>query len=521
MLLGSCSLQVLERVECASDEECADVFGLGATCVGAGFCEAAEEGDVPCTSSDDCLAQSGFGTYCAGATDAEPGLCEEASVLARCSQGSVPPDLLTGEYPMTIPVGIISDRSIQAHVDRDNAILLAISQLNEAGGIDGNPIGAVLCDIQTGAQSPFSDSMTRPDAAVAAGRWLVEQVGVTAILGPYESGDAEVVYAEVINDADLRGQAMLMTPSATDPAIAELDVTEVPTDNSPGLLWRTASSGTNQVQPLADALDERGVTSVAIVREASPFAGTFMATGQSLAQSFVDVWPGEVEQFTYAADSGSEREEKIREAGAALADGTADAVMFIGPTGDTRAFLAQATEDADFGDDVPIALPDTGALDEVFNGIDDPRLFDNVIAVRPRAQPGFVRDNFAESYQARYDNDPARTPFTAHAYDAAWFVALGLVFAAGEGESAAEETVSGYPVLDGQDVAAGLRRTVAGPDLRFVPSEWTTGISQLGQGRTVDVEGAASEYAWDLTTEEVDGEVELVVGGMDGTFMVP
>lgn len=519
IFVGGCSLQLLDRTECESDEQCAAAVGAGSSCLAEGFCAAVVEGaELLCQTTADCHARTGFGEACIGATEDEMGSCDSIPTNSRCLTNSVPGDLLTGNNTDRVVVGVISDRSITAHLDRDEAISLAVSEINESGGIDGNPLGLIVCDVQSGPGNPYGDGLTRPDAAIESARWLVQDVGVAGILGPYTSADAELVYAEVINDEALRGRAILISPSATDPAITELDVTTTPSNSNPGVFWRTAASGTEQVGPLVDAMEAQAVTNVAVIREQSPFAGTFMATGQSLAESFSEGWNGGIEQFTYGADKGSERDEKVREVGALLAAGEVDAVLFIGPIGDSRAFLTLATDSAEYGDDVPLFFPDSGAVDEIFDGISDPRLFDNITAVRPIPRPGFVLDNFVASFTARTGTDPLRSTFTAHAYDAAWLLSLSLVFATAEGEDAAAETESGYPVIAGGDVARGLRNTGAGTMLEFRPSEWTTGVSQFSQGRTVDVVGAASDYNWDFSIEEAPGMVEVVIGTDAGTF---
>ncbi len=526
LLLAGCSVLVLEPEPCQSNQQCTESFGAGSICADNGFCEITEGGANLCSTIADCLASGGFGQTCSGADpDAEEptGTCITAELPLRCTARFLPTTLFTdpGGNADSVVFGVLSDRSVRAHLDRENAISLAVSHINENGGIDDHPIGLVFCDIQEGSDAPFTDGLSRRDAVVDTAEWLVEVLGVPVILGPPSSGDTEIVFEDITNAQAVRGQTLLMSPSATDLSLTNFDIPQgqIASDNAPGMLWRTAPSAEPQVAALIGQMEADGVTNVAIIREQSPFAGTSSAPGESFAQRFGTDFSGASDQFTYEGGNVSGREQRIREVGMRLEAGEFDAVLFLGPFKDSREFLKEATDNLQYGDDLPLYFADTGAMDDLFTDIGDPRLFDNVYATRP-ALPvnSFILDNFVEAFDGAYGANALRSTFTAHAYDAVWFAALGSTWALFHGPESTAETESGYPLLRGIDIARGLRRTSVGSDLDFIPTEWPSGLSNFRSNRTVDAVGAASNYDFDLATEEAPAAAELLQGTAEGTF---
>ncbi|MEM6289955.1 MAG: ABC transporter substrate-binding protein [Myxococcota bacterium] len=524
--LASCSLIVVDATPCESDDQCGDLFGAGSICAASGYCEAPGEasGSLTCTSTAECLAGAGFGQTC-NLTDADeetPGVCESIEVPSRCSTRSFPADLAAdpGAYDDRIVIGVLTDSAIRSHADREDAIELAFKQINENGGLEGTQFGVLYCDIGEGTAGGFSDGLSRPDAAESVTDWLVNGAGVPAIIGAPSSGDTSLIFEEVANKQDVRGQTVVISASATDPSLVDFDVPArgSATDNNPGLLWRTAGDGTAQIAALVADMNDQGLSSVAVVREQSPFAGTQQAVGGSFAQSFVDAWDGEADQFAYAGGSTSGRDQKIREVDAAVGEGSFDAVLFVGPTADAAAYLRQATDDDAIPDGFPIYFSAPGANDEIFDGVGDARLFTSVVAAQPVPDGGFEYDSFNESFRAAYGNDPLRSTFTAEAYDAAWFIALGSAWALFQSDDTLTETESGLPVVRGEDIARGMRKTTTGTPVQFLPTEWSKVISQFRSGRPIDVVGAANQYAFDLGDEQAPAQVQLVIGTEDGGY---
>ena len=183
-----------------------------------------------CASTSDCRAAFGFGSVCGS-----DGLCAAATAAPRCTQ-TFPEDLWSSpeKYKDAIVLGSLMDRSSSTHAAREKSSRLAAKQVNDEGGVEGKEFAVVYCTYE--ADLAFDD-LEPADAAVASAHYLVDQLGVPAILGPAGSADTSAVYQALANTGTL-----VMSPSATSPALTGLDSDA--SDAAPGLLWRTAPPDT-------------------------------------------------------------------------------------------------------------------------------------------------------------------------------------------------------------------------------------------------------------------------------------
>ena len=98
-----------------------------------------------------------------------------------------------GARAETLTLGLltyISEGSSQNAQDRQRAFHLAVAHLNQAGGVFGRPVEAVV-----------ADTKLNPDTAVAEARRLIEDEGVHAIVGPSTSANARPVAEQVAGPA--------------------------------------------------------------------------------------------------------------------------------------------------------------------------------------------------------------------------------------------------------------------------------------------------------------------------------
>lgn len=522
---AACSLTVVDAEPCASDSQCDELFGGGAICGAGGFCEVPAETSesASCENTTDCLAAVGFGQICVVADTAMPGVCESIEVLSRCNK-SVPADLKDdlSAYRDRVVIGVLSDQSIQSHTDREDAIELAIGQLNENSGLGDAQLGAIFCDIGPGTTGGYSDGLARPDAADAITEWLVNQASVPGIIGAPSSNDTQLLFEDVVNKPDVRGNTVVISASATDPSLVDFDVPAAgaATDNNPGLLWRTAGDGSAQIEALISDMEDAELTNIIVVREQSPFAGTQLATGGSFAQSFLDAWSGEGEQATYPGGSPSARDQAIRDAANDIAAGDFDGLLFVGPTEDAKVALALLT-DGEVPEGFPIYFDAAGSNDELFADVQDSRLFPTVRAARPVVRDTSEYGSFRSAFMSSFGYQPSRSTFTAQAYDAVWLMAAGAVWAIEQGDDTIADTASGLPVIRGEDIARGMRKTSTGTAVSFVPTDWARIISQFSAGRSIDVTGAAGNYDFNLGDEQAPADAEIVVGSENGSFSLP
>jgi len=502
--LWGCSLSTTEQTACASDEVCATAFGPRASCGADGYCNVPAVGS--CAATADCRRSVGFGSSC------DDGQCVDISAVPRCDARAYPEDLLESpdDHRERLVFGMLMDHGIEAHVQRENAAELAASQINAEHGIDGRQLGIIFCDVHGGDEDPYDDALSRTDAAVASAQWLVNVVELPVVIGPASSGDTTRVYTDVVRPAG--GRTLEITPSGTSPSLTNLDPPA--TDDAPGLLWRSAPSATQQGEIIAQHMAERGqpsISNVAIIHEDAAF-------GQAVAAAFGELWKqdfsGSFRVFDYGAGDIAELREQVTTVGGRIDE--FHAVLILGQVDEMRVFMSAATDDPNYGDDLPIYLGDTGANTEIFKDASSDRLFDNILAATVDLPDSFVNTSFNDTFIDRYDADPRDFSFTANAYDAVWLAALGAVWATYHGDG--EEDAAGHREVDGTSVARGLRRTAGGEaEIHFVKTEWPSGVAQLMAGSLIDVTGASGSHEWDPVTEEAPGPTALIRIDPEGT----
>jgi branched-chain amino acid transport system substrate-binding protein len=377
------------------------------------------------------------------------------------------------------------DRSVETHKARENSAQLAVTQANAAGGLEGRLFAQVFCTVEENTEY---DELKRADAAVASAKWLVETLGVPAIVGPSASGDASAVFAAIQET-----QTVVISPSATSPALTGEDVTS-PSDESPGFLWRTAPPDSIQGQVIAQDLRARDVSTVEVVYQVGAY-------GEELSRVFQEEF---AKQGGTADDSPSVYTD-VTEVGplaSTIADSSAEVVLFISSqAADVAAFLNAAS----VGGLLPkyqtkgIFLTDAAANADVLMGA-QPDLFPNVRGTRPAKATGPVNAAFNGAYASAFDGvDVSQFSFTAHSFDAAWLVLYG---------SAWSHLQLGGEV-SGLGIARGLRRISSGETVEVGGSKYKTVIQAFRNGGTVDVVGASGELDYDPATEETTAPFEV------------
>ena len=459
--VASCTFSRTDFQECSSNQDCQSVFGLGSSCNSDGLCEASERN-------------------------------------VRCDQ-QYPSDLFTDslKHADTIVFGSLMDRSAETKVARERAAQLAIVGANEAGGLEGRSFGMVFCNIE--AQD---DSEVRSENAVEAANYLVDTLGVPAIFGPSASGDTQTVFLDLESSGTL-----MISPSATSPALTSLDG-DSPSDDTPGLLWRTAPPDDLQGKAIAaDLLKDSGLRSsgtasvnkIAIIFEQGPY-------GEGLATVLSDEYEALCAGGTCLVDLRPYSNDSTRNAAIAEVGGDAatEEVVFISSSvSEVVAFLdAAAAINGFVMDGKRIFLTDSAANADVINGVGTDasnNLFDQIRGTRPKplTQGEFAFGLFRAAYSAEYGEFPDQFSFTANSYDAGWLLVFGATWALLQEGS-----------LDGLSMAKGLRKLSSGEDIDVQPTNYTAIRTKFQAGTSVNIEGASGELNFDPATEETSGPVE-------------
>jgi branched-chain amino acid transport system substrate-binding protein len=427
-----------------------------------------------CKAHGDCRSAFGIGSTCG-----DDGLCAAPVVNKRCAT-TFPEDLFTRpeNYKNAVVFGSLMDHSSSTHQRRERSSRLAAKQINEERGMDGRTMAIVFCTYEENIQL---DNLKPTDAAVASARYLVNVLGVPAMIGPAGSGDASAVYQA------LRGTgALVMSPSATSPALTDLDPQA--TDAKPGLLWRTAPPDTLQGPIIAADMAARGVTDVMIIAQRGAY-------GEGLATVFQQAFSRPVPVRLFGTEN--ERNALVTEGGSA----SASEVLFISSTqADVIAFLQAAGQNSGYQTKT-FFLTDSAANKEVIDG-SPPGVLDRIRGTRPTpvdsGEPVF--NNFRGSYASEYNEDVTAFSFTAHTYDATWLVFYGSAWS-----NINEKNISGL------GIAKGLRKISSGREFNIQPLTWGSIVEQFRSGSGVNVRGASGTLDYDPATEETSAPIQVWV----------
>lgn len=442
LFLSSCSLQTFDQQDCSSHQECRAAFGLGSTCSMDGFCSSAQR-------------------------------------HPRCTR-TYPEDLF--EHPGTatntdLIFGTLFNQENETHRAREKAVLLAISQVNDAGGLEGQRFGLVLCDI---APKVGDSAESTAAGAVAAGRYLSETLGLAVLLGPSASSDVGTVYAQLRNTG-----VLLISPSATSPALTALDGGN-PTDESPGRLWRTAPPDSLQGMVIAEDMTRRDVQHVAVIAKRDEY-------GEGLSSIFLEHTSANATLLFFR--SAGELSEVTTQVG----NSDVQEVLFIASAQDDVAGFLNAAGALDGYADKNIFLTDSAATQNTLgSGADE--LFPRIRGTRPNqaSNQDPVYGTFIAGYLAAYREDVTTYSFTAHSYDMTWLAMLGTAWAVLQEDQ-----------VEGLTIARGIRKLSSGDEFSVTPSNWRGVVQRFREGDGVNLHGASGTLDFDPQTEETTGPIDV------------
>jgi branched-chain amino acid transport system substrate-binding protein len=460
LLLTGCSLSTVDVVDCDTNAECRDAFGLGSVC-----------------------------------TDA--GTCDVVDLDARC-ETVFPTDLtLPIDSATTHVIGTVFDHTLDTHVGRYQSAQLAVKQANDNGGLDTHDFAIIHCNNQDDTEDNVFDGLTKDDASVAVASFLADEIGVPAIVGPAASSRTEQVHNEVAVPNDM----LVVSPSATSPNLTPLGGA---TPQTPDLLWRTAPPDGAQAAAISfdmlnnvdaddsdpDVFRTAPALDVGVVHQTGAY-------GAGLADVFRDTHTaagGTVQTYPFENDTG--RNDAIVDA---LAAGHDEVLFISSEVTDNQGFIQSASTNPST---VPLFLPDAArnadVLDTLIN-LGLPGFVDRLRGSAPASPSGNVYDGFVSAYAAEYDNaNVAPLSFTAQSYDAAWLVIYGHAWA-----------VANEDGLTGTNIARGLRRVSSGDPVDIRGSSWNAVKGAFANGGSVDVTGASGLLDFDPATDETNAAVNI------------
>lgn len=368
--------------------------------------------------------------------------------------------------------------------------MMAVSEINAAGGVLGMDLELVTCD-----------SQTRPAAGNNCAARLIQTEGVIAIVGAASSG-----VSQAVSTLTLENNVVQISPASTSPLFTTFEVeraralgetTNLPDLDQAGYFWRTAPSDElqGQVAALVASNPDFGWSTAGIIAVNNPYGKGFADVFRSFV---VDAGVDVVAQVNYTEEQASYTSDLELLAGA-----DPDVVMFIGYPGDGITILQNwwANRASPGWDWEWIFSEGLKATDFLVDLADANIDVSGVVGTAPIfTGPNF--DNFHDAYHDVYDRDPQ--VFDAHTYDAIYLIAAAI-------ERAGEATSDAIR----QNLVA-----VSGPGgTTYGPGQWSEIASALGAGNEVNYEGGSGAVDFTIVGEVTsDYEVFAIEGSVASGF---
>jgi branched-chain amino acid transport system substrate-binding protein len=345
-----------------------------------------------------------------------------------------------------------------------NATNLAISHVNDQGGLlDGKAV-LVVGDTQGSAQS-----------AVDAATKLINVENVPVIMGAFMSGTT----IAAANAVGIPAGVVMISPTATSPAITDLK------DND--TMFRLVPSDNYQGSVLAKMVKDAGINKVAVTYVNNDY-------GVGIGSTFVDAYKKLGGEVT-AAEKHEEKKNSYRSELATLSKGGAEALVVVAYAGDSGSTIVkQAIEGGLFtkfiGTD---GLRDDALIKEVGAEALKDSFFSSPTSPADNAMQKKLHDLYNGAFKEGADK-----AFVDQTYDAAFLAALA-VEKAGSADKA--------------KVAAALRDVASAPGEVVGPGEWQKAKELIKAGKDVNYEGAGGSYEFDANGDVTGYIGKFVVDG--------
>jgi branched-chain amino acid transport system substrate-binding protein len=480
---ASCSLSNVAHDACTGDSDCVSAFGVGSTCA-EGYCSEAGS----CVTGHDCRKAFGGGA-CVGGT------CQLFVPEDPACTVVDPPDLL--DRPLagdgsTLVVGAIFAKDDKKNEATADSVRLAIQEINDSTGLaNGQSIGLVICDNGGKDNGAAGDDRTLLDEHAID--YLAGTLGVPFIVGPRTSGDSLKIIARLV---EKKYPTVVISPSATSPELTGVPSRLNAKDPHP-LFWRTCPSDALQGKVLASLVSASPMTTTAAVVYAND------AYGKGLSKVFLSAFGSD---NTHLVEfDASKLDDMLVTDGIAMnvSKSGSDAIVIVAVSaGDTIKLLggmakAGLTSKSFFLTD--------GSKDAAT--LLDPALPADVMGIIAQAKgtaPASARDEatfklFAASLGLAFPGvDPAQYSFLAHAYDAAYLGAFGVVYAAGKDKK-----------YDGRGVAEGIAHLEAGMSIEVGAVPWPGGKQELATSDQINLVGISGNLDLDPMSGEGPAPIEV------------
>jgi ABC-type branched-subunit amino acid transport system substrate-binding protein len=345
--------------------------------------------------------------------------------------------------------------------EEENAIKLAVKQINEAGGVLGEDVEIVK-----------GDSGTDKDIGVAEATRLVDIEKVHAIVGSLASGVTLAVAEGVTGPKNI----VQISHASTSPALTAAN------DND--FLFRTPISDAAQGQVLAKLVEDLGFEKVCTMYVNNAY-------GLGLSENFAAAFTGEVTAQVSHPDqtAATTYESELNK----CVEGGPEALVAISyPVGQAQIYLKEALE-KDIID--TFVFVDGTKDDEMFTNLGWDT-FDGMKGTSPGAlPPSDFTAKFDEQYTAEYGS-LFKVPFTREAYDAVMVIALAAEKAGSVDPTAIRDALRDVGNAPGTQVASA-------------PEGIAAALEAVRNGEDIDYNGASGSVEFDDNGDVLLGAIDV------------
>lgn len=479
--IPACSLGNIAQQSCEKDDQCVLTIGPMSTCSN-GYCS-----DPPtCATGHDCRKVGGGACvdgYCVSIFPKDP----------QCSSIAEPVDLLNARLAgPDAPLVIGSIYSLAELKDQvlTESVRLAVNEINNNGELNrGKGMGVVVCD--NGGPGNKTQGAARTALTNKAVDYLAGTLGVPYIVGPLSSADSLQVIARL---KEKNYPTVVISASATSPSLTEAD--DPLNNGKPGLFWRTCPSDVLQGQVMAaDVVGvDPTVTKVAVIYSNDAY-------GQGLSAVFRDQYIGGDAAIFPVNDDQFDKPDAIANLAAQVNAYGPNGVLVITVRAGNTLTIVQGLADTAAGN-AKFYFTD-GAKDAtaMFDATLPQKVKDIIAASQgtaPASPSGDVYETFLANFNAKWQRNAADFSFTAHAYDATYIGAYGVVYAS--------RTNDDY---DGNQVIEGMLNLSSGMGVEIKFSTFSSAKTILASGMPINVTGASGLLNFSADTGEAPGNIEI------------
>lgn len=360
----------------------------------------------------------------------------------------------------------------------DQVTLLALEEINKAGGIWGRDFIKVACD-----------SGTSPVTARAAAEHL-RDLGIQAVLGPFSSEIVMSVYSDVLRDAGM----MVVSAGANAPIIS--------TVSADGLIWSTSLPAAREAMVMAEEVLHSDWQKVAVVHRGDTWGDSMFSAFYSRYCTGEGIDCEDADSFIVRSYETDDMVTSLSAIAPQLAAWQPDILVIFTYVEDAITFLSILGSNPE----IPVhsmLWNSTISTNLAFTLI-NPNFHQTLCQIQSVTQEmpaGIAYGSFLTRYRARFNGDDP-VPYTANFYDAAYM--LGYAYAA----AASDEN----PSPTGKQIAAAMGRLSKGTQIAAGAEEWNTGLMALSASdkSTIDFVGVSGDVNFDGGTGTIVCPVEAI-----------